>query len=634
MIRRASLVATVALMCWTFVARPAAAQSGGAPLAAVPAPVRHFLVGGDAGRWDQSLPVLMDDPGTHPCAARLGEFLDLAWLSRCMESDATHDDWVEAAPGLWLPPDSALVATAVDRVNRTLFDHGYVNSGIVLVSQDGQPALQLVIGQLVDAYGGACALSSTEYGEATDTYATQRLLESCDPDAAFNLYLLEQDFRRLADDRDPWIRRVNMALSPLDGRGRVALTPAPDVDLFTLQPRFGAVAGVANNRASSVGDTRSFATLSLAGPFPGMVVTTGIGATEGVLDADLAIAASFSPRLTASVRADVNEADVVDPRLRPLDIRSESHGIDASLTFGAVRCPLTPIFGPSFNTAPRRAFAGDGLAACRLAGRRLGDAPIGWSAARDIAISLSVSQRVSRSYLLGQPFSFSPGSVNGRTTTTAARFAVDWLERGRAERRGDLGWTIAARLEASAGLDGTATDIAGLVGPPTDFHLLRASASLARQLGTPDTVISARVSGQWTGDILYTSEKMPIGGVASVRGYEEAADLVDRGVTGSAEISHTRSLGPRRLSLGSAQIELFRFRGSAFVDGATGASLARDGSGIDIASVGVSLSWIPHDAIQLRVQRGWALTDDHRDARLPNTGFHFNLEVRPFQFFD
>jgi hemolysin activation/secretion protein len=320
--------------------------------------------------------------------------------------------------------------------------------------------------------------------------------------------------------------------------------------------------------------------------------------------------------------------------LRILDISSESQGADASLIFNAIRCPLTPIFGSGFDEVRRHAVALDGPGSCRLAGRMIGDSPVGWSSARDVTIGLTVSHRVSKTYLFGQPFSFSPGSVDGRASTTAIRLAVDWLERGRADRRSDLGWTIAARLEGTAGLDGTATDIAGLASPPTDFTVIRGAASFAAQIGDPDTVISARFSGQWTRDILYSSEKLSVGGVASVRGYEEASALTDRGVSGSIEASRTLSANTPRVRVGRAELDPFRFRASVFLDGAAGSdaggATTRD---VTILSAGVGLSWVPHEAVEIRAERGWRLINADLYNGLPNAGFHFNLEVQPLLFF-
>src|SRR5204862_322954 len=65
-----------------------------------------------------------------------------------------------------------------------------------------------------------------------------------------------------------------------------------------------------------------------------------------------------------------------------------------------------------------------------VARRPLAPAPGGgWSPARAISFGMLATQRRSRSFLLGQPFSFAPGSVNGRSKYTAMRLVGDFLAR-------------------------------------------------------------------------------------------------------------------------------------------------------------------------------------------------------------
>ena len=70
------------------------------------------------------------------------------------------------------------------------------------------------------------------------------------------------------------------------------------------------------------------------------------------------------------------------------------------------------------------------------------------SVARQISIGGRYTQRWSESFLRGQPFSFSPEADDGRVRVEAARFHVQWLERGQKD-------VFSLRYQLSAGLGGT-----------------------------------------------------------------------------------------------------------------------------------------------------------------------------------
>ena len=208
--------------------------------------------------------------------------------------------------------------------------------------------------------------------------------------------------------------------------------------------------------------------------------------------------------------------------------------------------------------------------------------------------------------------------------------------RGRAGDAGERGWTFAARFQLSLGLDGSATDIAGLVAPPRHFSLVAGQIGYARELPFAGLVLTARATAQWTRDLLYTPLRFPVGGVNSVRGYPEAVLLADRGVAGSVELSRVVSLDPRSDSGTLAGRDLLRFRVSAFADAAYAEILNRDLPSRNVlASVGAGLAWIPTEAVELRFQYGLRLGDDlvQSDSSLANRGFHFRLTIEPLRLF-
>lgn len=72
-------------------------------------------------------------------------------------------------------------------------------------------------------------------------------------------------------------------------------------------------------------------------------------------------------------------------------------------------------------------------------------------------------------------------------------------------------------------------------GAPANFHLLRGGANVARQFAT-DWQWRANLSGQWTDQPLPPGEQFGVGGMASVRGFEEREQANDKGFQGNLEV--------------------------------------------------------------------------------------------------
>lgn len=620
------------------VAPQQAAQSSDAPTSVV-------IVG--AVDWQRLFPRLIEATSDHgDCGAAARAYLDLAWLRSCFGEAAVAGH----GPDLQLTVSSpGELYAGIERANRVFFQQGYVNSGVRLVTAPvGATGLVL---RVVDGRAGMlpeggqfvpCRLShDNSAGRGTaHRYVERRLMRDCDPDRPFNVYFLELDFRRLADDRERWIDRINARLEPVPGEERQGLAtvneaPSGEGAMIVRHPPVELRVGVANDRSPSIGSVRGFAAATLRGP-TGSLIDAEVGTTEGALDTTATLYLALAPRWTAAFRGDINEAGVVDPILRPLRIRSRGWGGEVSLVFNPINCPLTPLFGSPTGRETRQAYSRNGVEICALGARLPGDAPLDWSPARDLSVAITLSHQVSRTYLLGEPFSFAPGSVDGRSYVTTLRGSLDWLVRGRAGAGGERGWTFAARLQLSQGLDGSATDIAGLAAPPRHFSLVAGQIGYAKELPVSRLVLTARVAAQWTRDLLYTALRFPVGGVNSVRGYPEAVLLADRGVAGSVELSRVVSLDPRSDAGTVAGRDLLRFRISAFADAAYAQILNPDArSRNGLASVGTGIAWIPSDAVELRVQYGLRLGDafDRTDSSLARRGLHFRLTVDPLRLF-
>lgn len=161
--------------------------------------------------------------------------------------------------------------------------------------------------------------------------------------------------------------------------------------------------------------------------------------------------------------------------------------------------------------------------------------PLYRRARRELALTLSFERRHSESTLLGEPFSFSPGSINGEADVCALRLSLDGAFRGAHQ-------SLAFRLTTSLGLDmfeatknGTERD--------GEFVSLLGQAQYLRHLWQttnhalfPAGRLVVRGGFQWANEPLLAIEQLSLGGHATVRGYRENQLVRDRGVFGNLEL--------------------------------------------------------------------------------------------------
>ncbi|MDB5451888.1 MAG: ShlB/FhaC/HecB family hemolysin secretion/activation protein [Caulobacteraceae bacterium] len=513
-----------------------------------------------------------------------GERLDGAWLRRQFADN-----------GLIGPPVplDRLVALA-QLVNLTFVRHGLVNSGVRLEgappSDGGVLDVRLIFGRTASADGEPVAVAFGPKGARglTAGYVRARL-----PAAAvtpFNAQAVEREFRLLA--QDPAIRTINADLRPGQTPGEAVLQVTVDP-----QARFDMYGSVANSRSPSIGGERyavggSIRNLGVAGA----LLSGEYGRTAGRDDVSLGYETPFlSPRTTLSVRGGRDAAAVVEAALRPLGIASRDWFIDGGVAVKVTDTPLAPLGGG--RIAP----------------------------ARTLTLGLRATHREQRTYLLGQPFSFSPGSVDGRSEYTAARLTADYVERG-------VRQVIALSATATLGLDGTRSDIPGVLGPEQDFKVALLQASFARRIATGGLELRARLAAQYADGPLYSGERFSAGGEHSVRGYRENLLLADNGAFGSLELAQPLNLGDQA---GASPFHWGAFTASAFLDAAWVDTLrGPDPTPQTIASLGVGLAWAPMDALSARVTYAAALRNapisGSRD--LQDRGFQFRITARPLAF--
>ena len=489
------------------------------------------------------------------------------------------------------------VTAMVQAINRALIANGYINSGVLVAG--GEPVdgavleLTLVHGRLVAT--GDTPPISVRWGPSgrdglDSRYVTQRMRAA--DGIPLDAIAIERDFRLLAEDAAIATVKVDLTPGLRPGEATLALTvdPARRGDIYL---------SYGNSRSPAIGGTRAAAGGSLRNLLtPGDLISAEVGVTAERPD----VSATYEtpliiPRLSLSIRGSLNEASVVDRPLVPLDIRAEDSGVEVGLAYRLLAEPLTPRPGG------------------------------GWSPARSLTIGTRLGRRETRTWLLGQPFSFSPGSVDGRAAFNVLRLTTDFVERGIAQ-------VSALSLTLTQGLSGTRSAIPGLATPSPGFRSYLAQLSHARRLSGSGLELRLRATGQWADGLLYSSERLAAGGEFSVRGYRETLLLSDTGAIGSIELAQPFSLSSRGRDARGTDWGAFSVSG--FVDGAilhnrVGPQLVPR----SIGSVGASLAWVPSDAISARVTYAHALSEavpvGSRD--LQDRGFQFRLTVFPLRLF-
>lgn len=230
----------------------------------------------------------------------------------------------------------------------------------------------------------------------------------------------------------------------------------------------------------------------------------------------------------------------------------------------------------------------------------------------EFALSLGLDLRRSQTYILDDiPFSFTAGSENGESKVTVIRFATDWVNR-------DVRTVLAARSQFSIGInafDATSND----TGTDGQFFSWLGQFQLVQQLSSRNFLV-ARVATQLTPDSLLSLERFSIGGVDTVRGYEQNQLVADNGILGSIEVRFPLTSDPSTLQL------------APFFDiGTVWNNQQIDPDPTTIASLGLGLRWLIKPNLSLRLDYGIPLVSvGDRQNSLQENGLYFSLRYLPF----
>ena len=445
---------------------------------------------------------------------------------------------------------------------------GFINSGAVIPDQDISKAtiqVQIIEGELTQ-------VDVTNNRWFREAFFQKRIQSAASQ--PLNIHDLQRALQLL--QLKDQIKQIRARLKPGLEPGQSIL----EMEVFEKKPlelevRFD------NHQSPSVGGESASATLSNNNLFGcGDSLSLTYGRSEGLdpeVDAWYALPLTVKD-LTATLRYRQNDFSVIEAPFDELDIESESRAFSFSL---------------------RRPFFKD--------------------IHQELALSLELEYQENETFLLGMPFSFSPGADDGRSQVTALRFGQEWTHRSTREVL-----ALSSRLSLGVDLFGATVHPDR---PDGQFLAWLGQAQYARILGETDIQALARLDIQLASDSLLPLEQVAVGGRYSVRGYRENELVRDNGLTASLE---TRIPIFRDALLADS---LFL---APFFDYGRGWNQDRPTPSLkDLYSVGIGLIWTwtplqshPEFETYGEIYWGIPLKDvDNPDDDLQDDGLHFMLTV-------
>jgi hemolysin activation/secretion protein len=489
--------------------------------------------------------------------------------------------------------DKALSPEQLQEVKNKITAHyiqaGYVNSGAIIPDQkitDGTVIIKIIEGVLVKVEATGNENLRTDYIENRLKHEDKEPLE---------LNQLQDRLQML--QQNPLFERIQAELGPGvklgEGILKIHVDEAPPRELkFTFN----------NHRSPSVGAYRGQIEgwyrnfTGIFGKKAGFGDTFYLryGLTEGLNDFTVRYDFPLNRyNSTVSLHVERSDSEVVEAPFNQLDVESEADTY--ALTF------RHPVY----------------------------QEPEGY-----FDLSLRLEKRTSKTFLLGQPFSFSPGVRDGVSELSVIRFSQDWLKRSPVQ-------VLAARASFNFGIDALDSTINDDGSPDSQFFSLLGQFQYVRRLDffgdiepLNNSQIIFRTDFQVADQDLLPLEKLSIGGASTVRGYRENVLTRDNGLISSLEwrvpVGQLSIPGlSKNHEDGSVELATFFDYGRAWnTDSETPYPK-------DIYSVGLGFHWNPNKYIHTEIYWGHALqTDDIPDPdeqNLQDDGVHFELSVNyPF----
>jgi hemolysin activation/secretion protein len=462
--------------------------------------------------------------------------------------------------------------TSLEEMRRSLtqlyIDLGYINSGFQVPDQDvadGTVLLQAVEGRVTEI-----DISGTKH--FNPEYFRGRLERGLT--TPFNVNQLERRQQILL--QDPLVRRLNIELLPgiAPGEARVS------ADVLEASP-YSLVAQVANNQSPSVGEIRGQLQGNVANLWGyGDILSVQYGRTLGINDGAISYSipiASDDTRL--SIRYDINGTLVVTPAVSSLDVTSRYDSFAVGLS------------RPMYRTAEAT-----------------------------FSLGSSFELRRAQSFLLGEPFSFTAGSKDGKTNVTAWRFHTDWLDR-------DAEHAFAARSTISVGLDALGATVTN-TRPNAKFVSWLGQAQYVRRV-YQDWEAMVRSNLQIANGPLFPIEQFALGGIDTVRGYRQYLTITDNAffISGEVRIPIARVRLPYlddTEEAGKLQLVPFYDFGRGWNSGRPTPHPA------EISGIGVGLRWLVGSGFAIETYYAKPLRHLSGGTALQERGIYFRLTAKVY----
>jgi hemolysin activation/secretion protein len=371
---------------------------------------------------------------------------------------------------------SKLLATK-DSINQLYVSNGFVNTGVLIPDQqinNGEVKLDFISGQITDFQ-----ISS----KLRQKYIWSRL----EVDEPFNLVSLQHSLKLL--EQDPLVSRIDARVAPGASPGEATL--ALDVE---TKPRFSLGLNLANDRSPSIGSENATLTLrasNLSGWGEtyqvGSSVTAGLDAQNATISLPLT---SGGTRL--QIQYALSDSSVIEEPFNDIGVESETESLGMMLHL-----------------------------------------PVRKTLASELSLQLTVEARRNQTTLLGQPFSFSEGAINGESRVAPIRIAISYTEQ-------NINDSLAARFSISRGTSKfEATNSSDL--PDGQFTSYLAQIQYSKLL-TEKLHITASALAQHAADPLLSIEKYALGGIDTIRGYRQNQVVRDNAYLASLEAHYRPDL--------------------------------------------------------------------------------------------
>jgi hemolysin activation/secretion protein len=447
-------------------------------------------------------------------------------------------------------------------------EKGYTTSGAFFPLQesfDGIVHIQVIEGKLEDIEINGLKRLSKNYVESRLKLAAGKPLNVRDLEKA--IQLLQQN--SLFDSVET---KLITGSAPGLSILRVDLSEAPSV---TTQ------ISVANNESPNIGEYQATAAIASENLWGwGDRLSAEYSLTEGLDRYNLGYSIPINARdgnLFISYKN--NDSEVTREPFSPIDLRAESR----SVSFGYRQ----PIIKTPEN---------------------------------ELALSLALDLRENESFLGQESFSFEPDSLGepGESKISALRFTQEWLSRSPKN-------VLAASSQFSIGIDAFNATINDTGADGQFFAWLGQFQWLSALNNKRDALLVASLATQTTPDSLLSIEQFAIGGLGSIRGYEQNQSISDNGIFGSVEL-RTPLI---RDADGIGLIQLAPF----FDVGTVWGDRKPEEENNTLASLGLGINWELGETINAQVYYGIPLIDvEEQDNSLQSDGINFSIQLTPLQF--